>query len=222
MRPFSIVELVGGPAALVLVGALISGLGAYWAARQSSAKNREIVELSKKNAALSAEIAEMNKEALASITGGDSYLYTSFIIGDGLANRCLVAFANDGRFPLYDVAVRVVDISALPVATESGTISYREAMRGSTTFAVGNLGPKQSTIREWKLPAGVDSQEYNVFVTARNGFTTQQVSFRRVSGRWTFATKVSREVGGKLVVLYENVLKDFPRDAEGRPVVTWK
>jgi hypothetical protein len=64
-------ELLLGPPGLILLGVIISGIGAFWAAFQQVGVERELRLRSDK-------IAELSQNALNSVTGGDSFCYIQF------------------------------------------------------------------------------------------------------------------------------------------------
>jgi hypothetical protein len=116
--------LLGAPATVIVVGALIAAGGAFWASRERawwehllSAKNDEIA---------------------AMVTGGDSFCYVSLAIGDGTTDSPDVVIEHEGKYPLYDVSIQMVDLEKLRrIKTENlGTLTDAR-----TFLHVGNLIP---------------------------------------------------------------------------------
>jgi len=95
------------------VGGLAAAVGAYREQRQLAMKSDEIARLAMENAALSQtiaaksdEIARLAKDNLASVTGGDSFVYLERLRRFG---RVRYFVRQSGAHPTFDVVVRVQD-----------------------------------------------------------------------------------------------------------------
>jgi hypothetical protein len=208
---------------VVLIGAFLSALGSFLVlARQSRISEgiRTQVEENLKqtgdNLKQTHEAITRIKETIAHILGGDSFCYV--VLANITANTALLGVIHEGQYPLYDVAVRIVDLEK---AARLSEMSSREMMTQADTYLnIGNIGPSQSAFRgHWELP-NADQQGYNIFISARNGFVTQLLRLRRVNGEWKSATKVRRDIDQDAIVLYERIDPEFPRDAAGQ--VQWE
>ncbi|HLA38048.1 MAG TPA: hypothetical protein VJZ02_06255 [Candidatus Brocadiales bacterium] len=202
------------PPVVIFIGAIIAATGAMWASSKQAQFEREL-------RAKSDEIADLNRTIVASVTGGDSFCYLVFSLGDGTTNMPPLVLVHQGKYPLYDVGIRIVDLEKFDrVKGEAFTLDRMD--KTDTLFSIGSVSPGQTCIinRGCQLP-NADQQRYNIFISARNGFVNQLTRLQRVNNRWKSATKVIREdyVLGKQVVLLEEVDKEFPRDKTGQ--VQW-
>lgn len=169
--------------------------------------------------AKSDEIASLSRTIAASVTGGDSFCYLDLGLGDGMINTPLLTLVHQGKYPLYDVGIRIVDLEKLDLVKGDSKLE-KMALVGKN-LNVGNVGPSQAQpMEELQLPSA-DRQGYNVFISARNGFVTQLIRLQRINGYWKLATKVTRDFyeDKKSVVLLEKVDPEFPRDKTGQ--VQW-
>lgn len=186
---------MSGPALVILLGALLSASGAFWAAlRQSKAQQ----EIRSKND----EIARLSAKAADSIIGGNSFCYVSLwdIKGQELINSRSAMLMASGEYPLYDIEAVVM---AFPKGTEV-----------PKPLSVTNLKPMDvHYLGTWHLPSTGDRVDYEILFTARNGTVQQLLSGRRMNGEWKFATVVFRQDTGQ--GLFEMVPDGFPKDSNG-------
>jgi len=99
MNVARLVDSIGGPTILVFIGGIIAAIGAVWASYDQNETNKK---LDQKNE----EIRRLNRETANAVTGGDSFCYIM-----PLANLPgTVSVVQKGRFPLYDVSVRIVNL----------------------------------------------------------------------------------------------------------------
>jgi hypothetical protein len=96
-------------------------------------------------------------ENLKTATGGDSFCYLD-------AQPQMTAVVCSGRYPLYDLAVRVVDTRVL--------LDTKDLARATVlTTSIGNMGANTVYVLPQIMPlSGADKQDFNVFFSARNGF----------------------------------------------------
>ncbi len=178
-------------------------------------KTEENQQLSQQLAQKSDEVARLNQVIAASVTGGDSFCYMSLALGQGETNSPDLVFVHQGKYPLYDITVRIVDLDKW----EQLGLTAQNLFKAEARINIGNLSLNQaSALGTWPLPNS-DQQRYNLFFVARNGFWTQLLRLRRVQGRWKVATRITQESGKKVRVLFEKIDKDFPRDKLG--MVQW-
>jgi hypothetical protein len=200
---------VGGLAScpvLVLVGAIIAAGGALLSSGERSAFEHELRMRSDK-------IANLNREIAASVTGGDSFCYAAMgSLGVDEPNTAILTVVHQGEHPLYDVSFYMVDPQAL---------RNDQTLQMSKAFTVGNMSPNSaSPMQVWHLP-DADRQNYNIFFSARNGFWSQALRFKRVSGSWKSATQVTKTILGsdEPPLLYERIDPEFPLNEHGQ--VEW-
>ena len=161
-----------------------------------------------------------NSAIAASITGGDSFCYVTVFDGDR-GTRPLFGVIHQGKHPLYDVQIQMVELSEEADIGEGETVTYEEVedsmKERRKVFQLGNLSPGTAvTLGRLELP-DTQQQNYNVFIRARNGSFRQPIRLRRVNGGWKLATKVMKDYESQ--VLLNMVQPEFPLDEKGR--VQW-
>lgn len=176
---------------------------------------RSLIEAEQQLTAKSDEIASLNKEIAASVTGGHEFAYLEPLLADDQQqHRLFLIVVHQGKYPIYDVGLRVLDLRL------GGTKPLAEEML-SNTFTVGNLAPNQRHfVAYWPLAMPVKSHYgFNFFFTARNaaGFVAQQARFVKVGEKWLYATEVTPF--NSTQILYSHVDPGFPRNAHGK--VDW-
>jgi hypothetical protein len=176
----------------------------------------ELLELAKMNMSL-------GKQSIATVTGGDSFCYMDFMYQFGQPNP---VFIHHGRYPLYDVQVRIVDLVEMRKRVAEGRaldlnsdVQYR-----INEFQAGRMWMDRSL----SVPfSDEQAQDFNIFFSARNGIWTEKLRLRKVSGHWVQAVQVffspyirsgSPSIPSKKPA-YESVAKEFPRDPDG--AVPW-
>ncbi len=217
------------PMVLVLLGGILSAVGAFVATmRQNQEKAQSAsqrAEFEKDLRQKSEEIAELNKQIAANVTGGDSYCYLFVSQPGEKSNSSGLILMNEGKYPVYDISVKIDDVEHLVEIAKNELMNSEEATswtqttallsRASKVFRPGNLGPNQATeLGELQLPTG-DKQSYNIYIIARNSYVVQTIRFRRINGTWKRAEKI--QVNGK--VLRETIQPDFPLNEKGQ--VQW-
>lgn len=178
------IEIAGAPAVLMLVGAIISAVGALWAAQQQATSERELRQKSD-------EIAELNKQIALSITGGDSFAYL-IPIRLGVSTSSL-AIIHRGEYPLYDLTLRVVDLEKWKARDRQKPISFFDMQRDEIRLDIGNVAANQARV-VGPMQIDSDSLRWNIFFSARNGFYTQLLRLKRINGELKTALKVTRNL----------------------------
>ncbi len=232
-------EWLAAPSLLVFIGAIISALGAFWTAlKQTQTKRALRISLaviffgalisatgamwsSMRQSQYEYELRSKSDEMLATVTGGDSfcYLYLGFPVAVKTRDVVSAILLAQGKYPLYDISIRIVNIEMLRLITKTyHSIPFEVRSKYETIYKAGNLGSEQTILEflSWKLPNDREHQGYNVFITTRNGSILQMIRFRYVDGRWRLATKIIRGRGKNEVVLLEEVDPKFPRDERGQ------
>lgn len=214
------------PTILILVGAILSAIGAFWASyMENQALTRaanERARFEKELRSKSEEISELNKTIAATITGGDSYCRLRISPPDSNSNTSDMTLWHEGKYPLYDVSIRIDDaeklVNILNEEVRKGNIpakSLNQALSlllpSSQVRSIGNFGPNQI------LPMGSldlghgDKRSYNVYITMRNGSVFQAVRFRKTDGKWKIAI---RSIWNDKIV-EEKIDPDFPKETDG-------
>jgi hypothetical protein len=170
-------------------------------------QNEEIVQRSDQIAKKSEEIADLNKRIAALVTGGDSFCYLWLGNIDSKSNLAILCSFQEGKFPIYDVDARVVDLQQLEQKKRPLTLD--NFLAGQIFLNLGTMRVKGIKVLSSNFPLGQsDKHDFNVFFTARNGVYKQFLRLRRGQGKWRQATRVT--VDEKVV--FENVDKGFPED----------
>lgn len=178
-------EILLGPSGLLLLGGFLTLFGAFWAATRQS---------------------QFQREALYTVTGGDSFAYLG-ANAEPASNLVNLVLIHVGQYPLYEVHARIVDVD-VPVVR-----SNRPAEVQSIRLEFGTLVPRHAAaVPPLELGNG-EGRNWNVFFTARNGGWNQELRLRKVDGAWRIATRVTRGENYDQVLLQADPA--FPRDPEG-------
>ena len=195
-----------------------------------AAKADEAARLQTLNSKLQADLLALSKlnvqttrESIATVTGGDSFCYMDF---NYQFDRPFPVFLHEGRYPLYDVNVRIVDLFLSERAFEEHH-AFNQA--SETRYTIHELGVALMWIDSTFSVKFSDErvQAFNVFFGARNGTWTETLLLKKVNDHWVHAIRVlfagyvrpgpPPESSRKPV--YENVAREFPLDANG--TVPW-
>ena len=199
-------EHVGGPSALILLGAVLSAIGALWASVEQTRFEREL-------RVKSDQLAELNREIADSVIGGDSFCYLTVASLSDQSNRGVLTVVHQGKYPLYDAHARVVDLQKFDAIKDSPTLE--NILTAETSLSLGTLiKGHASMLGRWDLGTG-DARGFNIFFSARNGSWYQNLRFRRVGGIWLFANRVVRSEQ----TVFEDIQPGYPRDSSGH--VKW-
>lgn len=157
------------------------------------------------------DLETQTKEITHHTTGGDSFCYFGVGVSGNTATWTAV---HQGKYPLYNVKARIVDLSKFHAAMNSEI-----PFSADKNVRIGDIAQSQARgILSMDLGTG-DSRDFNIFFSARNGFFTQLLRFRRVGGQWLSATSVTTMALAALdsnPVLYR-VADGYPVDANGNP-----
>ncbi len=209
-------EYLSVPMILILLGAILSAIGAFVATYrqnedkvQSASQRAQFeTELRKK----SEEITALNKTIAASVTGGDSFCYVEFIVG---SDRITPTITSHGKYPVYDVNIQMrdedeKDESVAPIRLNIGTMSAQQ---------------QQTANRTLPLPSNKDALRFKILINARNGWFTEILRLHRVNGKWKTAMKITKDplpdddANAPPTVLLEWVDPEFPRGQDAQ--VEW-
>ena len=202
--------------ALVLIGGSIIFLGVYREnlhREKNEQQQAEIISLQKniinsqeKLIARSEEITELNKKSANLITGGDSYCFLGVSDLTTMGDHPLRLAVHRGKYPLYDVQVRIADFDKFAAFDKSGRHSYDDFMKTSEVLKIGNLSPGQFlTLGQWNLKDAGNIKKYNVFIMAKNGNVDQNIFLKKINGHWKLATRVFKQANHKRKILYEEI-----------------
>src|SRR5262245_49338891 len=114
-------EYLSLPMILLLLGAILSAAGAFIATyKQNREKAQSAIQRAQFESELRAksdEIAELNRTIAKSITGGDSYCYLR--LANLHSQGALLNLIHQGKYPLYDISIRIVDLQNAAVLQPS-------------------------------------------------------------------------------------------------------
>lgn len=194
---------------LILIGILLISFGTYRNSLDQKETGQKLIKVTDKNNELNIKISKLSRTALATITGGDSYVYV--IPRIILYNRNIMSFlvVSSGNYPLYDVSIRITDSDLstnlikpfLPPDGKSGIISdpvgMDNAIKSSeTNYYFGNKIPGYGTTLPFTFDLNYNNlkkREFVVIIYARNGSFYQKLIARKVNGNWIFAFRITKD-----------------------------
>ncbi len=193
--------------ALVIVGVVISAIASFQLNqvqnKQQLKFEQELREKSEENSRLNRKIAELNEELVKNVLGGDSFCYLTFSIGD-LSGDPFVILISEGKYPLYDVSIDMVDLDLLNQLKKQG--DKLAIFNARKNIEVGNVSPGFGRRFGNYSLTNLKQKNFNVFIYARNGSWNQAIRLRKVANKWVMATNVSKE--GKEI--FKKVDPDYP------------
>ena len=169
-------------------------------------ESKEALQKANANLETTEQVAQLTRENLESITGGESYCVLAFVPGQGF-----LVFIHKGEFPLYGVAARIVTLdqdAKLNGQNLGITLSVGDMIRGhANTLAIpiGLLAQNQNFFNA------------NIFFTARNGDWDEQLRVKTVGGQFVRAILVKGRFTSLNTEepLCETIDRGFPRDKNG-------
>lgn len=170
---------------------------------EDSAKRLELAQaearrLGQRNENLQTEIVKLSHETIASITGGESFCYLTF------TNTNVPIFLHVGKHPLYDINVRIFDL------TKFRQVGGPIDLRYYTSFPLSNLRPKAGLTHPIDgIPiTGTQRQAFNITFSARNSVWSEILRLAKApNGTWDAAIRVS--ANGKKRA-FESISRTFP------------
>ena len=185
----------------------------------NTALQQKLLDSSGKLLDQSTVISGLSKEAIETTTGGDSFCYMS-LTGDPDSKIMTPIFLHYGKHPLYGIHARIVNPQLLnplqeAIRKEGRSPTVHELFSTDVDIEIGDLSLKSSWVQFGKfIPFDTTKsgrQDFNVFFNARNGYWSQTLRWRKVSDKWTQATRVSKDDGGKQRVVFTKIDPKFPR-----------
>lgn len=191
------------PMLLVLCGTILSAAGVFFATlSEKQEKLQSATERARFESELrskSDEIASLNREIAASITGGDSFPIAMYMpplepaVND--PNVLSVAIRVEGKYPLFDVEFEHQDLTVpLPedgiAALEAWRKGHLPQLQGGTLH-VGIMVSRGLI----NLSPGESYKKLKLTTFARNGHFVQNTELKRDSnGRWKMHYKVLKVI----------------------------
>ena len=184
---------------LAFIGAIGAAIGAFWSSQQEATYQKHLREKSE-------EIADLNREIVGLVTGGDSFCYMTVSIINPAENIGLLVFVQQGEDPLYGLTARVIDLQKFNQIKNN--LTFTNLTQAQKIISIGDMAVRAATITEAiDLGDGV-KKDFNIFFSARNGFFNQELHLRKIANSWLHRTKVTRNGH----VIYEEVDDDYPDD----------
>jgi len=174
----------------------------------NAAQNQQIIDLSRLNAGLA-------QKGIFTVTGGDSYCTMHLLFQ---FNPPVPTFGNLGKYPLYGVVARIVDVSKLRREVLAGKPAD---FSSGLVIPIGDIAKGLSSVQQ-SIAITISEQyfqRYNIFFSARNGVWSESMMLKKVGAEWRAAIRVTG-FGLSQKVLYEQVDKIYPRNADGS--VNWE
>jgi hypothetical protein len=171
------------------------------------AENNELQKQVLKLTELNTTLAEEAKQAT---TGGDSFCYAN---ANFQFEKPFFIIIQSGKYPVYDVSVRIVDMTERTSLAEAGKIV------GESTFNVLNVGGAAQGPDFPEPFTGPSLRRFNIVFIARNGTWHQNLVVCKGNMRWSWALRVwpkktNPPTRGQMPV-FQHVDNDFPRNSAG-------
>jgi hypothetical protein len=172
--------------------------------QQFEGPNGVIPKLGKQTEALEAAqslIVAKSAETIGQVTGASSYAVLMYLPGQGF-----LLFAHEGKYPLYGVSARIVDIDQVRTNPSGIRVNVGDMIQNhANTESVPS-----------SIPISGDHFNANVFFTARNGDWAELLRVVRVNDGWARAIRVTGRFTSfrKETVLCETIDSVFPRTPE--------
>lgn len=201
------------PAILIVAGAGLAAWGGFWQAYRQSLFNSELRQKNDK-------IIELQQQSAGAITGGDSFAEMVLQVPDATTGAvAMPIFAHHGKFPLYNVSARILDLGEYRRLSAAKNYEAASAALQGTEISVGSLTPgfARGPMVALQHPSGRDFS-YSVFFVARNGAWNQQLRMKWMGNGWSVATRIFGLSEGK--ELYRRVTPDYPLGPNGE--VDWE
>lgn len=220
------------PSLLILLGAILAATGGFWANKQSERKDRErdsltiefqkkLDEKNQKIIEKTEEVARLSQTVADFLSGGNSFCYVLLSnINDGqIANQGgYLTVLHSGKFPLYEVQIRTVDLKNMP----SNAKTLEELTKNDIILNFPTLTPNLNSIQGTIHFDNKTELRYNIFITSRSGIFTQLLRYKKINSKWVYATVVKKTIAykdsTKEVVIYNKIEKGYPVNKSGKVV----
>jgi len=160
------------------------------------------------------------QDTIQSIIGGNSFCYLNLQVGGGeggwISDPTIIC---NGKYPMYDVAVRLYDPDDFAVV-QPGLSMQEFLAKDLFSTEVGNMGVGQA--RPFPLTRKINLRDVNqkvlrAQISARNGFFSEDILLKKVGEHWLRAIRIFK--GFSSDQIHEWADQEFPRDANGK--VQW-
>lgn len=159
-----------------------------------------------KNLELTEKTIRLSEKLENIATGGDGFCVIEFAYINSNSTRPFVIY--NGKYPLYDVHIRIVDLELFRQLKDLTVESINQAQH---TFYLGNLKPNTATpLGKIFADFSGAKKDFNIFYSGRNGFHTQTTRLRKVEKKWF--SKIRVWITNSNDILYEQTDENFPID----------
>lgn len=194
-----------GPSGLILLGAILSAIGALWASQSRGLFEQQLKEKNE-------EIASLNKEIVNIVTGGDSYCLFDFT---GTIHNPFV-MRHVGKYPIYELKIIIRDFK--DYRNLSG-LSVNIITAPTFSLDAGTIRPQHwGLMPTLVLDTKLGAQGFQIQFESRGGTWIQEFRFIFAADKIEYATKVSRYVGEKNEIIYSKASDEFPKNKNGEIV----
>jgi hypothetical protein len=159
-----------------------------------------------------ANVARLSRDSIDAVTGGSGFCYLIFTL-DSTGRTAGPIIVHQGKHPLYEIDVRVVDLEKLEKKFPKGKTpaSLQEFMAENYRFHVGELSSNTAFSPSVAIPFSESvRQDFRIFFSARNGYWMEDLSIRVVDGKTRQALRVSQEFGKRPKLMFRKIDKEFP------------
>jgi hypothetical protein len=175
-------------------------------------------------------IAELSKENISAVTGGDTFCYVDI---SPLLNpdQIWLEVFKVGKYPMRSVTMRIMDRNREEQAMQKAmqnlykdhTPTNEEILNAMTQHPdirefIPDFAKPNTSVGGYQLVGG-DQQGFDILFRAFNGDWIERLELRRVNGKWARALLV--ETGQKSKPYFVKVDRDYPRKANGHIDVLW-
>lgn len=135
-----ILNLISGPQGFILLGGIITLIGAFWTSQQDSNNEKE---LNKKNQIIiekTEKISELNNQIVSAVTGGDSFPFLLFGIPDKIHGTPILSIKGENA--LSNVSGKLIDIRELRKEQRLGNFNPKKS---DNNFYKNTISPAYGT-----------------------------------------------------------------------------
>lgn len=212
-------QLFTTPAGIILLGVLLSALGAFWASRQQAQFERDLRKKSD-------EISVLNKEIANLVTGGDSFTFVYPVVEEN-SNDLVFHLIHQGEYPIFDTEI-LISRTSMDISDHVEEIQRLKAsdnpknrarviqlyrMMENFTIKLKHVGtiPVNTTRDVYRIQSSAAEKNYNIKIFTRNGIVEQRLGKEKLTNEWkiTILKKHEndgpvKELKGKIDPFYAN------------------
>lgn len=199
-------NLISGPQGLILLGGILTLIGAFWSSKQDSNNERE---LNKKNLVIiekTEEIADLNAKIVDVLTGGESFPILTFGIPDEVHG--IPSFDIVGENAIQNVSGTLIDIRELRKTQRLGKF---RTYKGHNFFK-NIISPAYSTMlkdENFAFKINKSSRFLVHFYTPYNNFSQEIAVEMDTTNGWPLqAYKIYK--GNNRELIYTHYPENFP------------